>query len=259
MLLTDKVAVIYGGGGAIAGAIAKRYAQEGATVLLAGRTLATLETVAAAIERDGGRAECAVVDATDQAAVDAHAAEVAARHGRVDLLFNAIGLGDTHGAKLGDMAAAKFLTPLDIAMKGHFFVGNAAARHMRSGGVLMSIIANAGLQPRADVGAFGVACAAIAALYRQFACELGPQGIRALCLLSAGSPDSAGVSYAIDLLARNEGVSREAFERKMGEDALLKHLPSVAEVADAAVLMASDYSRGMTGTLFNVTCGQIAN
>jgi enoyl-[acyl-carrier-protein] reductase (NADH) len=77
--------------------------------------------------------------------------------------------------------------------------------------------------------------------------------------LSAGSPDSAGVSYAIDLLAKNEGVSREAFERKMGEDTLLKHLPSVAEIADAAVLMASDYSRGMTGTLFNVTCGQIAN
>jgi NAD(P)-dependent dehydrogenase (short-subunit alcohol dehydrogenase family) len=259
MLLADKVAVIYGAGGSVGGAIARAYAKEGATVVLAGRTLASLDAVAEAIRREGGEAECATVDATDRESVDRHAAEIASRHGRIDLSFNGIGLGDTHGTKLAEIDDAKFLTPLEIAMRSHLFVGAAMARHMRSGGVLMSIIANAGLQPRADVGVFGVACAAIAALYRQFACELGPQGIRALCLLSAGSPDSAGVSHAIDLLAKNEGVTREVFERKMGEDTLLKHLPSLAEVADAAVLMASDRARGMTATMFNVTCGQIAN
>ena len=75
--------------------------------------------------------------------------------------------------------------------------------------------------------------------------------------MSSGSPDSAGVSYAFDLLAKIEGVSRAEFERKMGADTLLGHLPSLAEVADAAVLMASDQARGMTSTMFNVTCGQI--
>ena len=228
-------------------------------VVLAGRQAASLETVGAAIKAAGGVAESAPVDATDQAAVERHAADIVAKHGRIDISFNCIGLGDSHGESLSAMAPQKFLSPIDIAVRGHFFAGNAVARHMQGTGVLLAIIANAARRPHPDIGGFGIAEAAIGALYRQFACELGPRGIRAMCLMSAGSPDAEGVSYAFDLLAKNEGVSRAEFERKMGADTLLKHLPSLAEIADAAVLMASDKARGMTGTTFNVTCGQLAD
>jgi 3-oxoacyl-[acyl-carrier protein] reductase len=66
MLLRDKNAVIYGGGGAIGGAVARAFAREGAKVFLAGRTLAKLEAVAREISAAGGRAETAELDALDE-------------------------------------------------------------------------------------------------------------------------------------------------------------------------------------------------
>jgi NADP-dependent 3-hydroxy acid dehydrogenase YdfG len=67
MLLTDKVAVVYGAGGSIGGAAARAFAREGARVSLAGRTAAPLDKVAGEIRAEGGRAETAVVDALEEA------------------------------------------------------------------------------------------------------------------------------------------------------------------------------------------------
>jgi len=79
MLLWEKNAVIYGGGGAIGGAVARVFAREGARVFIAGRTQARLDAVAADIAAAGGAAETAQVDAFDQQAVEKHAAAVAAK------------------------------------------------------------------------------------------------------------------------------------------------------------------------------------
>ena len=73
MLLEDKNAVIYGGGGSIGGAVARAFAREGAKVFLAGRTLERLEEVADEIRSAGGIAETAQVDALDGRAVEEHA------------------------------------------------------------------------------------------------------------------------------------------------------------------------------------------
>ena len=96
MLLDDRTAVIYGGGGAIGGAIARAFAREGATVHLAGRTAATLDAVADDIRAAGGSAETAVVDALDEGGVDSHADDVAARAGGIDISFNAISHNFVH-------------------------------------------------------------------------------------------------------------------------------------------------------------------
>src|SRR3712207_2973205 len=77
MLLEDKNAVIYGGGGSVGGAVARGFAREGARVFLAGRTLATLDEVAEQIRSAGGVAETAQVDALDEQAVDEHVGSVA--------------------------------------------------------------------------------------------------------------------------------------------------------------------------------------
>ena len=79
MLLDDRTAVIYGGGGAIGGAVARAFAREGATVHLAGRTPATLDAVAEEIRAAGAAAETARVDALDEGAVDEHADAVRPR------------------------------------------------------------------------------------------------------------------------------------------------------------------------------------
>ena len=88
MLLEDKNAVIYGGGGSIGGAVARAFAREGAKVFLAGRTQVKLEEVAGQIRSAGGIAETAQVDALDGRAVDEHADAVAASAGGIDISFN---------------------------------------------------------------------------------------------------------------------------------------------------------------------------
>src|SRR3712207_9221337 len=82
MLLKDKNAVIYGGGGSIGGAVAREFAREGAKVFLAGRTRETLDAVANDIRAAGGSAEAAVLDALDERAVGEQVREVAAEVGR---------------------------------------------------------------------------------------------------------------------------------------------------------------------------------
>jgi NADP-dependent 3-hydroxy acid dehydrogenase YdfG len=88
MMLKDKVAVIYGAGGAIGSAVARAFAAEGAKLFLTGRRLAPVEAVA----EDIGPAEATEVDARDEQAVDEHLQSVIDRAGRVDISFNAIGL-----------------------------------------------------------------------------------------------------------------------------------------------------------------------
>jgi NAD(P)-dependent dehydrogenase (short-subunit alcohol dehydrogenase family) len=83
-VLERKSAIIYGGGGAIGGAVAPDFAREGARVFLVGRTLARLEEVAQRIRADGGSADVAPLDALDEAAVDAHADSVAAQAGSIE-------------------------------------------------------------------------------------------------------------------------------------------------------------------------------
>jgi 3-oxoacyl-[acyl-carrier protein] reductase len=92
VLLKGKNAIVYGAAGAMGGAVARAFAQEGAAVFLAGRTLATLDEVAGEIRAQGGTAHTAQVDAMDPAAVGDHAAGVARTAGSIDISFNAISI-----------------------------------------------------------------------------------------------------------------------------------------------------------------------
>src|SRR5204863_1861789 len=103
-LLRQKNAVIYGGGGAIGGAVARAFAREGAKVFLAGRTLATLERVAADIEGFGGTAEAARVDALDPRAVSEHVDRIAANAGSVDIALNAVGIVHVQGTPFSELS-----------------------------------------------------------------------------------------------------------------------------------------------------------
>src|SRR2546423_12087210 len=130
MLLEDKNAVVYGGGGSVGGAVARAFAREGASVFLAGRTLVTLDRVAEEISADGGAADAAEVDALDEQAVDDHADRVASEAGGIDVSFNAITHGDLHGVPLAEMAGEDFVRPGSNAMRTQFLTARAAARHM---------------------------------------------------------------------------------------------------------------------------------
>lgn len=261
MLLDGKNAVIYGGGGAIGGAVARAFGREGAKVFLAGRTLGKLNAVKEDIIAAGGDAEAGVVDALDKRSIEDYLEEVVQKAGSLDISFNAIDLGDAQGAPLVEMTNEHFMLPIGNAMKTQFLTVSAAARHMKEArsGVILAITAQAGRKPYPNSGGFGVACAAIEGLCRQFAAELGPQGIRVICLRSSGSPDAPGVLAAMRLHAENAGISVEAMEARIAENTLLKRMPRLADVANAAVLMASNHANAITGAVANVTCGEIVD
>jgi 3-oxoacyl-[acyl-carrier protein] reductase len=230
MLLEHKTAVIYGAAGAIGGAVARAFAHEGADLFLAGRTRARVESVAGEISAAGGVAEAAEVDALDEDAIEKHMDHVVARAQRIDVLFNAIGMDDVQGTLLVDMSAEDFAQPVIKATRTQFLT---APHH----------------------GGYGVACAAVEGLWRSFAAELGPHGIRLVILRSAGSPDAPDIKETFEHHARAAGISPEEFLAEASSGTLLRRLPMLSEVAEAAVVMASDRASAMTGVMANVTCG----
>ena len=254
MLLENKNAVIYGGGGAIGGAVARAFAREGARVFLAGRTLTRLVKVAAEIRSAGGVAETAEVDALEEQAVDEHADAVAAEAGGIDISFNLITHPYTHGIPLAEMAVEDFMAPVETAARTTFLTSRAAARHMirqRSGVILAFGGPGDRSGPMRDyyLGGTQVAFDAIEAMRRQLAVELGPHGVRVVTLASGGVPESIPEGF--------EG--RQAIVELIEGQTLLGRAATLEDVGNAAAFAASDWARSMTAAIVNVSCGALVD
>jgi 3-oxoacyl-[acyl-carrier protein] reductase len=247
MLLQSKNAIIYGGGGAIGGAVARALAREGAKVFLAGRTLAKLAAVAEQIRSVGGYADTAQVDALDEKAVDEHADAVAALAGGIDVSFNLISQGDVQGTPLADMRLDDFMRPVITSVSTMFITARAAARHMmrKKSGVILAFGGYGDPPPGYYLGGLQVAFGAIESLRRNLASELGPYGIRVVTLQTGGVPESIPASF--------EG--REAVAESIVQRTMLKRAATLDDVGNAAVFAASDWARSVTATALNITCG----
>ena len=261
MLLENKTAVLYGGGGHVGVAVARAFAREGARLFLAGRTLDQLEAIASEIVSAGGRANTAQVDATDPEAVDAHFASVVDQAGGVDVSFNMIGIADVQGRELADMPLDDYMRPIELGARTQFITATTAARHMtgRGRGVIMAITAAPARLATPLVGGFGSACSAIEGMLRTLAAELGPRGVRVCWLRSAGSPEAWLPDGAIDADGQPTDLSPTDYLETLRQDTLLKRFPNLAEVGEAAALLASDRASAMTGAAANITCGQVAD
>jgi 3-oxoacyl-[acyl-carrier protein] reductase len=249
MLLQDRIALVYGAGGAVGGAVARAFGAEGAKVFLSGRSLGPVQDVAREIAAAGGSAEAAQVDALDEEAVDRHTDHVAERAGGIDVSFNAVGFTAVQGTPLTELALGDFAFPISTWTTTQFLTARAAARHMvtKRRGVILTLTASPARLALPGAGGFGVACAAIEALTRTLAAELGPQGVRVVGLMPHRIGDSGSSA---------DPRSEDAEFRTWLEDmTLLKRLPTLAEVASTAVFLASDHAAAMTGAVANLTGG----
>jgi 3-oxoacyl-[acyl-carrier protein] reductase len=249
MLLENKVAVIYGAGGPIGGAVARAFGREGARVVLAGRTKARLEKVADEIRSNGGLANAAVVDALDERAVDRYVDAVVEQAGRIDISFNVISLGDVQ-EPLTAISVEDFAQPIMNAMRTQFLTTRAAARHMieRGSGVIL-YFGGGGPQTLPGLGGFKVALDAIESLRRQWACELGQHGIRVVTLKTGGVPESIP-----DTESR-----RDEIIAGLQQATQLKRTATLADVGDVAAFVASDHARTITAADVNISCGAIVD
>ena len=249
MLLENRNAVVYGGGGSMGGAAARALASEGARVFLAGRTLATLEVVARDIADAGGAADVAQVDVHDRQAVEEHADGVLEAVGTLDISFNAAGMDAVQNQPTIEMSVDDFMTPIVEAARSHFNTCTAAARRMaaQGSGVIVTLSTTAAREWRHEMGGFNVACAGIEAFSRSLAHQVGRSGVRVVCIRPNFTPETylgelpAG---ALDPLVQETAIGR---------------LPLLDEVARTVVFAASDQAGAVTGTVLNLSCGAIVD
>lgn len=252
MLLEGKTAVIYGGGGAIGGAVARAFGREGATVFLAGRTQEKLEAVAEEIRSAGGASEAAVIDALDPQAVGEHAAEITSKAGSLDISMNVITHPATHGTSLWEMEVEDFMDSIDVALRSSFITMGAAARRMveqRSGVILAFGGPGDRSSPLRDykLGGTQVAFDGIETLRRQLSVEAGPYGVRVVTLESGGVPGTLPADFE----------ERDSIAELITSQTLTGRAATLEDVGNAAAFAASDKARPMTAATINVSAGAL--
>jgi len=261
MLLENKVAVIYGAGGGIGGAVARAFGREGAKLFLTGRHRASVEVVAKEIVSASGSAEAAEVDALDELAVDKHLQSVIDKAGRVDISFNAVGIPNAKilGVSLIELDAEQFSLPITSYTRSYFLTARMAARRMvaNKSGVIMTVTALHSRTGISLVGGYGPAMAAKEALTRDLSVELAPQGIRVVGLRPQGMPETRTIKDAFEPRAKASGMTWEQWQELLASRTHPRRLMTLAEMANVAVFMASDKASGMTGTTVNLTMGSL--
>jgi len=259
MILQDKVAVIYGAGGSIGGAVARAFAAEGAKVFLTGRVAAPVDAVARDIIAAGGSAQTAEVDALEEQAVERHLQSAIDQAGRIDISFNAIGIPDAKilGVPLTELDTRQFCLPITAYTTSYFLTARLAARHMmpNKSGVIMTVTALPARMGTRLNGGYGPAHAAKEAMTRDLSAELAPHGIRVVGLRPHGMPETGTMTEVFALKAPRLGMTWEQFQVYLASMTHPRRVMRLEEMANMAAFVASDKASGMTGTTVNLTMG----
>jgi NAD(P)-dependent dehydrogenase (short-subunit alcohol dehydrogenase family) len=252
-ILKGKTAVVYGAG-SIGGAVARAFSQAGATVFVADHHEDTLKKLAVK------NVQTAQADVLDKDAVAAFVASVVDKTGHVDVSFCATWThtpGGEQGAALNELRYQDFSMPILDYTTAVFNTATAVYPYMvkQRSGVIMGITAVVSTMPLPYTAGFGPAWAAVEAMYRLLAAELGPYGVRTVCLRSAGSEGAADKTLASaspEVEQRMKGWG----ERWMSRN-LLGRGPTLEEVGQMAAFMASDLAGATTGTTVSLTAGMV--
>lgn len=252
-ILQNKTAVVYGAG-SIGGAVAAAFAQAGATVFVADHNEDTLKKLA------NRTIQTVQLDVLDRDAVAAFVKSVVDSTGHIDISFCAISThkpGGEQGAALTELSYEDFSMPIIDYTRAMFYTATAVYPYMvkQHSGVIMGMTAVVSQVPFPYTAGFGPAWAAVEAMLRLLAAELGPYGVRTVCLHSAGSEGAADKTLAHtnpELEKRTEAWG----ERWMSRN-LLGRETTLEEVGNMAVFLASDLAGATTGTTVNLTSGMV--
>jgi NAD(P)-dependent dehydrogenase (short-subunit alcohol dehydrogenase family) len=249
MQLAGKVAVVTGGGGpGIGGAIADRFAREGARVVVVDLDAARAEAVAARIIAAGGEALGLHADVTEAAAVAAVAERILATYGRADILVN--NAGRSYGDDIRTIDEATWDRNFAVVLKSAYLCSKALVPGMiaRGGGAIVNIASVNGLTGLGEE-AYGAAKAGMVNLTQNLAVKYGRHGVRANCIC----PGTIRTPAWAGRLARDPHV----FER-LTKWYPLGRVGEPADIANAALFLASDEAAWLTGAILPVDGGLMA-
>ncbi len=144
--LRDKIAIVTGSSSGIGKAIALRFGQEGAKVVVAARRRALCEQTVHQIQQNGGEAVVKQIDVADERQVERLMTDTVNRYGRIDILVNNAGIGG--GWRLAETSTQTFDHVIGVNLRGTFFCCRAGFRQMKQqgGGVIINMSSVAGLQ-----------------------------------------------------------------------------------------------------------------
>jgi len=244
--LEGKVAVITGGNAGIGEAIAKRFAEEGASVVVTGRRQQELDRVASVIRHSKGKVLAVAGSVTD----DAHAHDVMKRtldsFGRIDILVNNAGTGD-FGKRLHEIDDATWAHVLDVNLSGVFRMTRAAIPQMlkQGRGAIVNISSIASLVGLPALSAYAASKGGVDALTRAIAVDYAKDGIRCNVM----NPGLVDTPMAAPLMANPESL------QPILAQYAIRRPGAPEEVANMALYLASDEAAWVTGGTFTIDGG----
>jgi NAD(P)-dependent dehydrogenase (short-subunit alcohol dehydrogenase family) len=253
-MLNQKVAVITGAGPGLGRTLARLMTAEGAKVIVAARTAATLTDIA----KETG-ALAVPTDVTSPEQVQRLAATALDAHGRIDILVNAAFPG-THRRNVLDMDPAylqKWREVVDIANFGTLLTCRYIAPHMVAAGQgsivnLTSMSSRVGYAGRSD---YAAGKAGVHLLSHCLADELGPHGVRVNCV-APGWIASEVLTDWMATRAETEGVTYDDIYQRDVQAMALRRIATEEDVARAVIFLASDQAKATTGATIDVNGGQ---
>lgn len=249
--LEGKTALITGGGRGIGREVALAFAQEGARVAVAARTLTEVEDVA----RECGRGAIAVrFDVTDEEACAAAVARAEQELGRLDVLVNNAGIATS--TKFTDLDTATWRRVMAVDLEGPFFMTRAAVPGMveRGSGAIIAIASIASKVGAPYLSAYTAAKHGLLGLMRSLAAEYARRGVTFNCVCPGYVDTPMTQTTIANIMARTGRTREQALEPLLTPQG---RLVAPAEVAAVCVLLASDAGRGINGAAINVDGGQV--
>ena len=257
MRLAGRVAIVTGGGRGLGRVIALGLAAEGAAVTVSGTQRAPLEATAADIVARGGRALALVADVADETAVAGMVAAAVRHFERLDILVNNAGITGPTAAVI-DTAAAEWERTLAVNLTGAFLCAKHAIPHLvRAGdhGRIINITSIAGQIGYALRSPYAASKWGMIGLTRSLALEVGPKGVT-VNAIAPGSTRGERLANVVRDRAAVLGRTPEEVEREFFVSAsALGRLVEPEEIAAAAVFLASDDARNITGETLTVSAG----
>ena len=244
-MLKDKVAIVTGASRGIGKAIAEVFAREGAKVVICGRKQDTLDQVAAEIGKNVMPVACHVGKADQiQALVDTTTKEL----GRIDVLVNNAATNIAQEFCL-DVDEAKFDKMVEINLKSAFRLIRAVAPGMvqRGSGSIINIASISGLRPQYNGLLYSMTKAALIMMTQSYALELGFKGVRV-----NGIAPGLIQTVLSEYYWKDEGRTAQIIAKQP-----IQHLGQPSEVAEVALMLASDASSYLTGQTIVVDGGAL--